>query len=119
MPHLQGEVYRYLPNEKRGPTLDAEYGHRALIVSSNEYNQSNHLLIILFTSQKQEQKQLPSWVSFPPSAEFGLTKNCVAQGESLTRCPPRYLGERLGRINDDKLGEVIEAIGYAMALRVS
>jgi mRNA-degrading endonuclease toxin of MazEF toxin-antitoxin module len=114
MPIVQGEVYRYLPTENRGPTLENEFRHRALIVSGDEYNQGNHIVIILFTTKKNHLPQRPSWVRFPADEQFGLDEDCIAQGESLTRAPPRYLGERLGRISDEKLGEVVEAIGYVM-----
>lgn len=114
MPFLQGEVYRYLPTENLGAKREGEYRHRALIVSGDEYNRGNHLLTILFTTKKNDLPPRPSWVSFEPSAEFGLDERCSAQGESLTRCPPRYLGERLGKISHEKLSEVIAAIGYVM-----
>ena len=114
MPFSQSEVYRYLPTENLGPEQEGEYKYRVLIVSSDEYNRGNHILTIMFTTKKNDLPQMPSWVPFSPNSEFGLDEQCIAQGEMLTRTPPRYLGERCGRISDVKLGEVIEAIGYVM-----
>jgi mRNA-degrading endonuclease toxin of MazEF toxin-antitoxin module len=114
MPYHQGEVYRYLPTENLGSEREAEYRHRALVVSHEMYNRGGHIWTILFTTKKNESPQLPSWVRFAANAEAGLAETCIAQGESLTRSPERYLGDRLGRIPDEKMGEVVAAIGHVM-----
>ena len=114
MPFHQGEVCHYLPTKNLGSERVGEYGHRALVVSHEKYNRGSHIWTILFTTKKNDLPQLPSWVRFDASAEFGLIAACIAQGESLTRSPKRYLGDRLGRISDEKMGEVVAAIGHVM-----
>jgi mRNA-degrading endonuclease toxin of MazEF toxin-antitoxin module len=114
MAFLQGEVYRYLPTDDLGPAREGEHGHRALIVFDEMFNRGGHIWTILLTTKKNDFPPLGSWVRFDASAEFGLTQTCIAQGESLTRSPVRYLGDRLGRISDQKMSEIVEAIGHVM-----
>lgn len=114
MPYLQGEVYRYLPTINVGPESEGEFGHRVLIVSSSDYNGGHSVWTVLFTTKKTGKTPRPSWVSFNANNEHGLTENCIAQCETLTKTPHRYLAERMGRIDRNQLEEVIAAIGSVM-----
>jgi mRNA-degrading endonuclease toxin of MazEF toxin-antitoxin module len=118
MQFLQGEIYRYRPNENLGKEREGEYNHRVLIVSDEKFNRGGHVLTAFFTTKKLHligQKNIVAFVEPDEiSAAFGLSEPCVLQADSLVRTPERYLDERLGRISDKKLEEVIAAVGSVM-----
>lgn len=113
MSYLQGEVYEYFPTDNLGPG-DRSYNHRALIVSNEPFNRGGHVWAVLFTTKKNHMKPWESWVQFEPEEKFGLTEPCVIQGENVVRTPDKYLGNRLGRISDEKMEETVAAIGVVL-----
>lgn len=118
MPFHQGEVYEYEPTDNLGADREGEYHHRALIVSAEEFNRgtSNNarMWTILFTTKKNDLPLRPTWVRFETNPEFGLSQPCIIQAENMTRSPERYLGKRLGRISDEKMEEIVAAVGCVM-----
>ncbi len=57
--------------------------HPIVIVSREELNRGNWVAGVLITSKRfEDRSKQPQCVSIR-AGEFGLSKNCVAQGESL------------------------------------
>jgi mRNA-degrading endonuclease toxin of MazEF toxin-antitoxin module len=99
----------YLCHDERGE-------HRVLIVSAEKFNRGSHAHTVLFTTKKLHLKVEPNYVFFA-AGEPGIEQDCVMQAESLERTPCRYLDFQrglLGRVPDEKMGEVIAAIGYVL-----
>jgi len=95
---------------------DTAYGRRPAIVLSREgLNRGNAVVVVLCTTAKSvERSRLPNCVPFY-AGEFGLTKNCVAQGESVQPIETGFLDpDIIGVIDDERLRDVIRAVGYVM-----
>jgi mRNA-degrading endonuclease toxin of MazEF toxin-antitoxin module len=104
-----GDIYYARPEE-----ID---DHKVIVVSREQLNRGNAVVAVLVTSTRFEvRSKLPNNVVFR-SGEFGFTKDCVAQGESVSRIPINVLAIEHGpvvRLDDEKMREVIRAIGYAI-----
>ena len=103
----QGDLY--FCHDERGT-------HRILIVSVEKLNRGSHAHTVLFTTKKLQLRGEPNYVFFA-AGEPGIDQDCVMQAESLERTPVRYLDIQhgiLGRATDDKMEEVIAAIGYLL-----
>ena len=118
MPFLQGEVYRLRPTDNLGKEREGEFGHRVLVVSAEKFNRGGRVTTVMFTTKRihliGEGNIVPFDKPEEVRPEFGLSERCVIPAETLTITPERYLGERLGRISDGKMDEVVEAIGHVL-----
>ena len=88
--------------------------HRVLIVSVEKFNRGSHVHTVIFTTKKLHLRSQPNYVFFA-AGEPGIDQDCVMQAESLERTPVRYLDFQqglLGQASDDKLGDVIAAVGH-------
>lgn len=112
MMFYQGDIYYCFD---RGKSTN----HRVLIVSREELNRGNYVVTVAFTSKRlKDRKELPNCVFFPAGSQTGLDEDCVMQGESITMTPWTELDVHsglLGRVEEDKMEEVIAAIGDVMA----
>ncbi len=89
-----------------------------VIVSREELNRGGYLVGLEFTSARvKERSTLPNCVPFR-AGQFGLSKPCVAKGESIT-----YLHESeldlesgvIGVLDADAIRAVVRAIGYVIS----
>jgi mRNA-degrading endonuclease toxin of MazEF toxin-antitoxin module len=101
-----GEIYSARPEE-----ID---DHKVIVVSREELNRGNAVVAVLETSARFEiRSQLPNNVVFRPG-EFGFTKACVAQGESVSRIPTDVLDLEsgpVGQLDDERMRQLVRAIG--------
>jgi mRNA-degrading endonuclease toxin of MazEF toxin-antitoxin module len=66
--------------------------HPVVVVSREELNRGNWVAAVLITSKRfEERSKQPHCVPFR-AGQFGLSKDCVAQGESLFFHPARGVG---------------------------
>ena len=79
------------------------------------------MLAVRFTTSRYHRRAtLPNAVPFA-AGEFGLSRDCVAQCESAgpVRSDPVRVDELdarpIGRLSDERLREVVRAVGYVMA----
>ena len=86
--------------------------HPAIVVSREELNRGDRLVVVACTSQKfATRSALPHCVPFQ-AGQFGFTKDCVAQCENLFLVSKDSLDSSpLGVLDDIALRDVIEAIG--------
>ena len=99
-----GEIYH-------ADLLDA--GRRpVLIVSREENNRGDYVVAVAFTTARLEQRRhLDTCVTFR-GGEFGLTRDCVAQCETISSLHKEQLDPRpIGRLDAFTFRSVIKAIG--------
>jgi mRNA-degrading endonuclease toxin of MazEF toxin-antitoxin module len=98
---------------------DTDAGRRpAIIVSREELNRGHWAVAVLVTStQFATRSKLPHCVAFA-SGEYGLTKNCVAQAETITYLAISDLdlvSGPIGVLDEARMRELIKAIGHMLA----
>ena len=105
-----GEIYWAYSGEN-GP-------HPFVVVSREELNRGEYVVGVPFTSAKFESRQnLPNCVPFR-AGQYGLTKNCVAQGELIILLRQSYLdleAGALGSLDAEDMRRLIRAIGYVLS----
>jgi mRNA-degrading endonuclease toxin of MazEF toxin-antitoxin module len=88
--------------------------HPVVVVSREELNRGNWVVAVLITSKRfEERSKQPHCVPFR-AGEFGLSLDCVAQGESLFSIRRVELGEHLGTLDDERWRDLIKAVGKMM-----
>ncbi len=88
--------------------------HPVVIVSREELNRGNWLAADLITSKRfEERSKKPHCVPFR-AGEFGLSKDCVAQGESLFSIRREELEEHLGTLDEERWRDLVKALGNMM-----
>jgi mRNA-degrading endonuclease toxin of MazEF toxin-antitoxin module len=91
--------------------------HRILIVSREGLNRGRKVLAALITSAKfAVRSTLPNCVVLR-AGQFGVTKDCVIQCETVAPIPTDVIDLARGPIavlTEDVLREVIKAIGYVI-----
>jgi mRNA-degrading endonuclease toxin of MazEF toxin-antitoxin module len=97
---------------------DTEAGKRpAVVLSREELNRGHWVVAVLITSARFAiRSSLPHCVPFR-TGEFGLTKDCVAQAETITYLPVTDLDVDagvLGVLDASRLRELIRAVGNMM-----
>ncbi|HEX8199822.1 MAG TPA: type II toxin-antitoxin system PemK/MazF family toxin [Isosphaeraceae bacterium] len=101
-----GEVY-LADFEEMGP-------HPVVVISRDELNRGNWVSAVLITSQRfEERSKQPNCVPLR-AGEFGLSRDCVAQSESLFSIRRAELGEHLGTLDDERWRELVKAVGNMM-----
>jgi mRNA-degrading endonuclease toxin of MazEF toxin-antitoxin module len=85
-----------------------------VVVSREELNRGNWVAGVLITSKRfEERSKQPQCVSIR-AGEFGLSKNCVAQGESLFSIRRQDLGDHLGTLDEERWRALVKALGSMM-----
>ena len=86
--------------------------HPVIIVSREELNRGDRLVVVACTSQKLSVRSaLPHCVPFQ-AGQFGSTKNCVAQCENIFLVSKDSLDAGpFGTLDDVAMRDVIRAIG--------
>jgi mRNA-degrading endonuclease toxin of MazEF toxin-antitoxin module len=103
--------------------LDGDTPKFVIVVSREELNRGEQCITVMLTTQKvAERSRLDNYVYFK-AGEFGLTKNCVAQCESLTGTSYTWFDDDVGLVGTldadrweelvDALGDVLGAVCYA------
>jgi mRNA-degrading endonuclease toxin of MazEF toxin-antitoxin module len=97
---------------------DLPSGRRpAIIVSREDLNRGNYVVAVLCTSANfSARSQLPNCVAFQ-AGEFGLTKDCVAQCETITfldKAEVDAAAGPLGVLDEARMRDVIRAIGHVL-----
>ena len=89
--------------------------HPVIVVSREELNRGDRLVVVLCTSQKLAVRSaLPHCVPFQ-AGQFGFTKDCVAQCENIFLVAKDSLDANpIGKLNDVALRSVIKAIGHVI-----
>jgi mRNA-degrading endonuclease toxin of MazEF toxin-antitoxin module len=89
--------------------------HPVVIVSRDELNRGDRLVVVLCTSQRFDLRStLPHCVPFK-SGEFGFTKDCVAQCENIFLVAKTSLhATPLGTLSEIAIRDVIKAIGHVI-----
>jgi mRNA-degrading endonuclease toxin of MazEF toxin-antitoxin module len=94
---------------------DTDAGRRpAIVVSREELNRGRWIVAVLITSaQFATRSSLPHCVPFR-AGELGLTKDCIAQAETITYIAASDLdldAGPLGVLDDARMRQLIKAIG--------
>jgi mRNA interferase MazF len=102
------------PGEIYEVDLEAGGTRPAIIVSREALNQGSYVVVVLCTSANfAVRSQLPNCVPFQ-AGEFGFTKDCVAQCESilfLDKGRVDLARGPVGVLDDVRLRDIIKAIG--------
>jgi mRNA-degrading endonuclease toxin of MazEF toxin-antitoxin module len=104
-----GEIYMAdLPQAGRRPVI---------VLSREDLNRGNFVLAVpLTTARFAVRSSLPNCVPFR-AGQFGLTADCVAQGEQVGPVEIQALDTSAGTVgvlDDLSLRDVVKAIGYVM-----
>lgn len=93
--------------------------HPVVVVSREELNQGNYVVIVPFTSKKYaERKTFPQCVPFPAGTQTGLSLDCVARCDFITTVEKIELDFAtgvLGKVDEEHMRDIILAIGYTIA----
>ena len=96
------------------PDLGLPTPHPVIVVSREELNRGDRLVVVLCTSQKfAVRSTLPHCVPFK-AGQFGFTKDCVAQCENFLVSKDSLQATPLGTLSDVALRDVIKAIGHVL-----
>lgn len=105
------------PGEVYFAEVDDSGLHPAIVVSREELNRGDYVVCILCTSASFEQRRHhPNCVPFF-AGEFGFTKDCVARCDTvvtLRKSQCEIDQGPLGVLDDERLREIIRAIGYVI-----
>ncbi|SRR5260370_25964924 len=91
--------------------------HRILIVSREELNRGRKVLAALITSAKFAVRSTLANCVVLKAGEFGMTKDCVIQCETVAPIPKDVIdldGGPIGTVSEEILREVVKAIGYVI-----
>jgi mRNA-degrading endonuclease toxin of MazEF toxin-antitoxin module len=106
---------------QRGEIYNAAYAsippHPVVVVSREDLNRGQKVVVVIITSAKFAlRSQLPNCVPLK-AGQFGLTKDCVAQAETIYVAEVGDLdivGGPIGKLDDLTFRDVIKAIGYVI-----
>lgn len=87
--------------------------HPILVVSREELNRGNKVVAVVLSTRRLAIRNFPNVVLFN-AGDFGLPKDCVAQAESVGPVLFHEIAEKIGKVSDDVLRDVIRAVGYVM-----
>jgi mRNA-degrading endonuclease toxin of MazEF toxin-antitoxin module len=106
------------PGEIYMADVNQAFPHPVVVVSREELNRGDYVVAAVITSAKfAVRSKLANCVPLR-AGQFGLTKDCVVQGETTSPIPIDQLdltGGPIGKLDDSTLREVIRAIGDVMA----
>ncbi|MGP0069699.1 MAG: type II toxin-antitoxin system PemK/MazF family toxin [Isosphaeraceae bacterium] len=102
------------PGEIDEADFDEMEPHPIVVVSRGALNRGNWVVAVLITSKRfEERSRQPNCVPFR-AGEFGLTRDCVAQAESLFSIRREELGRLIGILDNDRWRELVKALGNMM-----
>ena len=88
-----------------------------VVVSREELNRGDRVVAAIITSAKfAVRSKLANCVALK-AGQFGMSKDCVVQGESLFNAPTLHIDLAtgpIGKLDDLTLREVVRAVGYVM-----
>jgi mRNA-degrading endonuclease toxin of MazEF toxin-antitoxin module len=103
------------PGEIYFVDLDVAGRRPDIVVSREDLNQGNYTVMVLCTSANFAiRSKLPNCVPFL-AGEFGFTKDCVAQTETILFVEKTRIDlslGALGQLDDQRLRDLVKAIGY-------
>lgn len=110
-----GDIYyTWLGAEKD----DTDSRHRAVVVSREELNRGDYVVVVLMTSRRfNERRRLANCVPFR-RGRYGLTKDCVAQADTISLVEKSELDvERgsVGQLDEEAMRSLIRAIGNVIS----
>jgi len=91
--------------------------HPIVIVSREELNRGRKVLAALITSAKFQVRSTLANCVVLKAGEFGMTKDCVVQCETVAPIPKDVIDEDGGvvaTLSEDTMREIIKAIGYVL-----
>jgi mRNA-degrading endonuclease toxin of MazEF toxin-antitoxin module len=103
------------PGEVYFVDLDAAGRRPGIVVSREDLNRGNYVVLVLCTSANfSVRSTLPNCVPFT-AGEFGFTKDCVAQSETILFVEKTRIDTTsgmVGQLDDLRLRDLIKAIGH-------
>jgi mRNA-degrading endonuclease toxin of MazEF toxin-antitoxin module len=102
------------PGEVYLADFDEMEPHPIVVVSREELNRGNWVAAVLITSKRFEERSKQPQCAAIQAGEFGLSKNCVAQGESLFSIRRQDLGDHLGTLDEERWRALVKALGNMM-----
>jgi len=106
------------PGEIYVADFDQTHPHPVVVVSREELNRGDYVVAVVITSKRfAVRSTLPNCVPFR-AGEFGLTKDCVAQAETISSIPTDQLdlsAGPIGTLDEIRMRDVIRAVGDAIA----
>lgn len=91
--------------------------HPVVVVSREELNRGSYAVAVMITSARfAVRSRQPNCVAFR-SGEFGLTKDCVAQAETIT---PFELVDLdlasgpIGVLDEERMRDLVKAVGHVI-----
>jgi len=88
----------------------------AVVVSRNELNRGRLVLVVPCTSSRVEERAAYPNNVLLPTGVGGLKRDTVAQAHLVQPIETSLLRERLGRLNDEQLAEVLLALAWVIDL---
>jgi mRNA-degrading endonuclease toxin of MazEF toxin-antitoxin module len=96
---------------------DGDKERPIVIVSRDELNRGDRVLVVPFYSQQLEKRAKQKWCALFKAGESGLKKDCVAKGDEIQLIDPMeilWARGKLGRFNAEQMARVILAVRHAM-----
>lgn len=91
--------------------------HPVVVVAREELNRGDRVLVAIITSAKFTVRSLMPNCAVLRQGQFGMTKDCVVQAETLFNAFLTDLDMAsgpIGKLDDVAMRDVIRAIGYVM-----
>ncbi len=97
------------------PELEAEFpaAVRQAMSSRRDPEAMRRAAVLMTSQQFEERSKQPHCIPFR-AGEFGLSKDCVAQGESLFSIRREELGEDVGSLDEERWRVLVKALGNMM-----
>lgn len=96
--------------------IGADENKRVVIISTEQVNRQNYILVVRATSQRfEEYSRSPFCVAFR-AGKFGFTENSVAKCDEIMMLHKAYVfADRvLGQLDGAAMRDVIKAMGFAI-----
>lgn len=104
-----GEIYLYAD-----PSIPP---HPVVVLSREELNRGDRVVAAVITSAKFSVRSKLANCVVLRAGRFGMTKDCVVQGESLFNAPTVHLdltAGPVGTLDDLTMRDVIKAVGHVL-----
>ncbi|HBE00957.1 MAG: PemK family transcriptional regulator [Spirochaetes bacterium GWF1_41_5] len=113
---LQGDIYWLHLSEPKGS--EPGYSHPVVIISNDSFNISNinTVSVVLLTSNQK-------WANIIGNVrllkgEGNLPKSCIANITQITTINKSELGEKIGKLSNSKIEEIIAGINFYIKRRI-
>lgn len=110
---LRGELY----TAQLDPVVGSEQGGRrpVLVVQNDQGNRFSPTVIVLALTSQLQKARLPTHVTIR-AEQTGLTRDSVAMAEQIRTLDKKRLGERIGRLPEEEMRRVDEALRVSLHL---